>query len=548
MKPKVLLSIFLTSMLALALIIACGGGGGGGDGTSTTPAGQTGSVALFITDAPTTDYDEIVLSVSKVTLIPYGSESKPREVTIFEPDNSVEVHLLNLRDQEFLLNVRHNVPAGRYEKVRLYVDAVDVIGGNTCDDKFVKLPSGKLDLNPKGTFEIKPGEVKSIKIDVDAEKSTLLVEAGNSGKCILRPVAFVEIGSFVERCPRILSGEIVTLFDDNEGPGFTMRLDKGGGLLDVLLNRGIRDTAIFDDRGMFAEVDDLKTGQTVKVRGRLNRNADLLASVVVIGEVFTLDGTIAEPVDNPQFDFEIDPGQPLYNSVDEKITVQLDNASLILEGCDTEVEFDAIQAGARATVIGKVDLGQNVLFAVAVLLREPILAGDLLDIQPSYDGYELTVRTPDNQTKKIFLPPGEPILLQNDGEVSFKLLSKLVDCREEDPVKVKIILDPDKTAPTALEVRVQSEKVFGIVKIVYEDRSILLESTEEVLINVLKTATIFKIEENESGSNELMSGEFDNIRTGDELSAFGLRSCKEYVDYESFVAFALIFRQVEPEF
>jgi len=48
----------------------------------------------------------------------------------------------------------------------------------------VKLPSGKIDLNPRGDFEVTAGATLSIRIDIDADKSIKLHQAGQSGKCI----------------------------------------------------------------------------------------------------------------------------------------------------------------------------------------------------------------------------------------------------------------------------------------------------------------------------------------------------------------------------
>jgi hypothetical protein len=547
MKPKIRLRIFLTSMLALALIIACGGGGGG-DGTSTSSSGETGSVALFITDAPTMDYDEIVLTVSKVTLIPPESEPERSEVSIFpssEFSDPIKIRLLNLQDQDFLLNVNHNVPVGRYEKIRLYVEKVTIEGGE-CEDKKVKLPSNKLDLNPRGIFEIKAGEVKSIRIDVDAEKSTLLVN--NPVMCILRPVAFVEIDTFVERCPRILAGTITAIFGDNGTPtGFAMELNGGRGTLDVLLDRGGQATVIFDEFGKSVKSDALAIGQDVKVRGRLDRNADLLASAVVIGDVLNLDGTVAGSVNGSlQFNFEIDPGQSFVGISDQSLTVQLTEPSLILAGCDTEVGSDAIQEGIRATVVGKYNISNNLFVAVAVLLREAILAGDLVGIAPFGEDYLLTIRTASGKIEEVILPSTEPVLLQNDGVVPFDLLDELVGCRTLDPLQVKIVMDPDKAEQTALEVRVQAESIFGTV-LPFEttERTLLVEmNTEKIFVGVEDSATILEFVENDPNPDELRLVDFTAIQDGDELSAFGLRRCPNDKDLD-FSAFVLVSRNIE---
>ena len=210
MKSKLWLMVvlFLTaSLMAGFLLGGCGGSGGGGDsgsgGGSWSTAGS-GTVALFLADGPADDYDKIFITVCKVSLIPAENNPNQSEVVLYESNRCFEVNLLELRDEDLLLSIKKRIPAGFYAKIRLEIDDIWSEGG-PCDEpgKYFKLPSGRIDLNPRGGIFVKSGATLSVRLDVDANKSINLHEAGNSGKCIFRPVVFVDIETIQtpQRCP-----------------------------------------------------------------------------------------------------------------------------------------------------------------------------------------------------------------------------------------------------------------------------------------------------------------------------------------------------------
>ena len=63
--------------------------------------------------------------------------------------------LLDLADQKLLLSVKKDVPVGVYSKIRLIIAYIHPEGGTgPCadEDLEIKLPSGKIDLNPRENF------------------------------------------------------------------------------------------------------------------------------------------------------------------------------------------------------------------------------------------------------------------------------------------------------------------------------------------------------------------------------------------------------------
>lgn len=135
---------------------------------SSSSSSGSGNVALLVADGPADDYSKIWISVTKALLIPSDKNPNRLPVDIFESDVGDEIELLDLRDQDSLLTVKKRVPAGWYSKIRLEVKDI-WCEGDPCDN--FKLPSNKIDLNPRSDFEVRSGETLAIRLDIDADKS-----------------------------------------------------------------------------------------------------------------------------------------------------------------------------------------------------------------------------------------------------------------------------------------------------------------------------------------------------------------------------------------
>jgi hypothetical protein len=305
-------ALFLTVLITAGFLLGgCGSGGGGGGADFFSGGAGSGSVALLLADNPSDDYESIFLCITSVSLIP--SQGNP--YVLFESDRPEGycVDLLKYREKDFLFTVRNKVPAGFYNKIRLEVSKV--YSDPPCgQDGKIKLPSERVDLNPQGGFYVRSGKTLSIRLDVDANKSFALHQAGNSGKCIFRPVVFVDIETVYDfkKCPDILKGEIGYV---NRVNGivdyFILNLD--GKRRDIKVELSDR-TRIFDEDGNFVDrsTDELRFGQTVRVRGWLTPKGTLRASLIVIGEVLTISGTADDTVGNDDtFPLLIDPGQAM---------------------------------------------------------------------------------------------------------------------------------------------------------------------------------------------------------------------------------------------
>ena len=515
------MALLLCLVYAAFVLIGCGSSGGSGGGDTGFSA-DSGNVALFLSDGPADEYEHIWAGVKAVFLIP-ADDGNP--VHIFQsPDpDGKEVDLLDLKDQKFLLTVKKNVPAGFYSKIRLIIAYIHPEGGTgpcTDTDLEIKLPSGKIDLNPRENFEVVPGETLSINLDMDMDKSIHFKPAGNSGKCIFRPVIFVDIDTVItpELCPRVITGIIKQLFHDDGGLiGFELDLLEGRGMLDVFLTS---ETVIFDKQGFKGDSDDLQVDEIVHVRGRLNPEGDFEASVIVIGGVEKFKGTVTDSTSN---DFILD----LDNEAGT-LKVDLTEDTIIFIGCD-QPYVGIIPVGWTARVFGKLEVvnSQNIFRAIVVFLQQEKPKGLLTDISEAAGGYDLTIQT-ETTTLNVFLPDDAPVKLKGDGEIDIDRLSDWVECQGRE---VEVVLDPMVTDPlTAEKLIVLPDEISATVN--YKSNSLRILYTIEGDISVEEDATIFRVKNDQ---REWI--EFEEIENGEEFVAYGIEACPldSFADFYAFV-------------
>lgn len=230
---------WLPALASATFLAACGGGGGSGS------SGDSGTLKVSMTDAPSCGYDNVWVTVIKVRVHRSDTagegESGWSEVLVDPANSGRRIDLLELQNGVLADLGQTALPAGQYSQVRLVLaDNEDVANANQ-----IVLSAGKgrvlLDtpsaqqsgLKLKHKFEVQPNTQADLVLDFDACRS--IVKAGNSGKFILKPVIAVM---------PILTGTITGVVDTAAAlAGATaslQRFDLGTGVVTVLRATSVR--------------------------------------------------------------------------------------------------------------------------------------------------------------------------------------------------------------------------------------------------------------------------------------------------------------------
>ncbi len=462
---------------------------------------------------------------------PYGcggdSCGREKVVTIFSSEEGYALDLLQYRDDDFLLLLNEEVPAGRYCKIRLRISEVRAEGG-PCEYLDIKLPGGKIDLNPRGPFELGENELVYLRLDIDVDKSIHLHATG-SEKCIFRPVVFVDIlgGEELSPCPRFIRGQVGELHDeygDSLSESFTLkRHEKDGG--DCL---GEIRVCLPDDVLVFAgsmgsgSPADLEEGEYVTVWGAL-REGCFTASLVILGDCLAVRGTIEEVSGCDEFLLKPDPCEEISGSV----RVVLPEGAPVITGRDTPEEHDILDAGMRVLVAGVFDADDQGLYAGLVLVQADELSGVLGAVECAAGGCSFVIEAEAGRILEAFVPAGARIVLEGGIPIPGNMIP-LLACNA---YHIKIVTGRDRASA---EVRVTPESLAGTVEKVYPYSRTL--QVDGLSVRMIPHATGVYIGEE---VDTLVS--LDILKPGDRITCFGLKSCSE--DLEDFHTFVFLVNQ-----
>ena len=94
---------------------------------------------------------------------------------------------------------------------------------------------------------------------------------------------------------------------------------------------------------------------------------------------------------------------------------------------------------------------------------------------------------------------------------------------------MRVALDPEETEPTAQDVRVQQERLYGQVVDILRDRVVRLKDGK--LVRIQEGATILL-----NTRRADIPVDFDAIKVGDELTLYGLGACDDLdVDFYAYI-------------
>jgi len=173
----------LPGLLGSLFLAACGGTGG------DSAPGTTGRISLGITDAPVDGATAVVVKFTAVELKPETGDAFTIELS---PALSIDLLALAGGGSRTLLEP-HDVPAGRYQWVRLLIEAqqnqpssyIDLASGQRFP---LFVPSGsESGLKLIRGFTVAAGSISNFTIDFDLRKS-VIAPPGQAPNYLLKPV------------------------------------------------------------------------------------------------------------------------------------------------------------------------------------------------------------------------------------------------------------------------------------------------------------------------------------------------------------------------
>ena len=360
--------------LAVALFVsACGSSGSSTDTTQTpAPVSDMGTVGILFTDAPTDEYSAIKLNVTEAILI--GGDDSHQ--VLFQ--GSEPIDLLDLTNFSEPV-VFGQVKAGTYTKIRLLIDNLELVPIDGGDSIFPSLPAnGKIDLLHSDGFNVLPGRTLMVEIDMDANKSIKITDAGKSGKVNFRPVVKVKIvdGGSPHKLAR-LEGSVSGAPDSTAGSFVLCDIDSPDHCVDVATNTM---TGIFDDMGLDTGFGTLADGNMVVVIGRYDTDPIVLRAIVVeIGGNSELvkGNVVSEPADSKFL---------LLANDGSNLVVELQSGTKFFDA-DGELGPDSIVLGTDVEVEGvkppKADPSDPDLMRAALVFVEAeddeLISGSIID-------------------------------------------------------------------------------------------------------------------------------------------------------------------------
>ncbi|WP_305046639.1 DUF4382 domain-containing protein [Geoalkalibacter sp.] len=427
-------SLMLLCLFTALSLIGCGGGGG--DSVAVGAGGGGASVSVLLTDAPTDEMKEVWVSVREIRLL-----GGARQEVIFSSNPATEIDLLSLTGESAYLGTKDEVPAGCYDKIRLQIDAIELVPKDENEPPILltgnALPAnGKIDLNPRDRFCLEEGEQVAVQLDMDAEKSLHIVKAGNSGKYKVRPVVFVDIlreprsGKLVR-----LSGQVAQIAPAEEAfllcPAQVRPLSSLQSAREVseCLEVSTRHATIFNANGDPVGLAGLNINDRVEVLGHLllaeNPQAFDVARVfdavlVEIGMFQKLSGTIDQKLDDNAFRLRLDPSQGYAQGT--ILEVRLTAESRIYSTDGTALSGAALTPGTIVMVDGILDPTLGVLKTALVVVRADAGQNRIQGVVTAISTAGLTVRDNEGAEHPALFTPWSNVYRLQVVEGSFQML------------------------------------------------------------------------------------------------------------------------------
>ena len=350
---------------------------------------------LFITDAENDKYNQILVTITGITLIAPDGTSQQVSTT------TTTIDLRKMTDFFQFLS-QNGVNPGNYSKIRLTVTEIVLnqvdTNGNIIATQTVTPPSGRIDIIPPNEISISDGTQQSLVMDFDANHSFKVVTTGN-GKIVFRPVIFLHQLGDHESLP----GRMAKVHGAITSPdlmNFSFKLcSMDHERPDECLNVDFDDTtAMYDPNLAPITPNDLVENSQIEVFGHLEKDGmdtHIRASILVLGPDGTLSfasGLVsAAPDAQNRMSVNVKSGQSVPAG---DTSVQLvDPVKIFSRSTGKLLTMTDLTAGTPVMVIGQYDASSSLFTAIAVSVADQRdnVTGTVTAVKLSTDGQTTTL-------------------------------------------------------------------------------------------------------------------------------------------------------------
>lgn len=320
-----------------------------GTGTGTVTAIETGDVTLLITDAPTSEYDEVNVVAESVSLVGEGPEAHLMQ-------RPARFNLLNLRNTFRKLS-KAKARVGTYSKVRFRIRDVELIkrnpNGTIAERVIPRLESNMIDLNARTQFAVDRLRQLIVKLDLDADKSLSTDPITNEP--VFNPDATVEVDS-VPTDTEVPPQEVTPVLMNEQGVARNLLTDSfqlcDPDLLDDCVQVNVsQDTVLMNSLLQVTGIDNIAANTLVQVFGHLDVTTDAINALHVLQDssrLNTYTGTFSGAVVDNAIDFSVTAGAMAGSTY----SVALASLPGIYDSAGNVLDVSALGDGVNAEVIG----------------------------------------------------------------------------------------------------------------------------------------------------------------------------------------------------
>ena len=361
------LMALLATVLALPVVIGCGSGGSGGtSGSSIGGGGSRSPVNIYVTDAFSKDYSQVLVTLYKIEASTDGKTFQ----TLFSDSNGITLDLASYAGKAELVESAM-IPTGTYTQVRVTIgDHITLVpkGGGSSIDAPVAAASNVVLNNGQAIITINtPTQVNG---STDLVLDFNLKGFQYTGGKVMVDLELMGAPAFLTKSRTVrIPGAVSNL----SSSGFTLTTKHGGVFSVTMAGNASTINALWSPGSDCGANATLANGDIVAVKGTL----DPTTNTITASEVFVhtdsflsehghISGTIAS-INTSAMSFTLNVQEAVHiQPSGGTVTVQVDSSTVLHSETHSNLDFSGLKVGNSVEVLGAFDTATQTVMACRV--------------------------------------------------------------------------------------------------------------------------------------------------------------------------------------